>query len=169
MKSKVSLINITIVGIATALIIGAQVSLSFIPNVELVTLLIILFTLHFHKRTIYIIYIFAIVECLIYPFGLWCIVYFYIWTILYFLVCIFKESTSALFWAVLGAIYGLLFGTLSSIPSFFTLGFVGGISSIIAGLSFDFIHCFGNFIVILCLFKPLNNLLGKIHFFTTLS
>jgi len=79
-------------------------------------------------------------------------------------VCVFSESRSPLLWAVIGAIYGLVFGTLSSIPYFFTLGFSGGLAYIAAGLSFDLIHCFGNFFVILILFKPLNNMLGRLPY-----
>ncbi|MCL1829892.1 MAG: hypothetical protein FWG21_00510 [Oscillospiraceae bacterium] len=164
MKSKISLIDISLIGIAAALMIGVQLSLAFLPNIELITLLIILFTLHFKSRTIYMIYVFSIVECLIYPFGLWCFTYLYIWTILYIVVWVLKDSRSALFWAVIGAVFGLLYGSLSSIPYFITMGLAGGIAYIVSGLSFDLLHCFGNFMVIILLFKPLNTLLGKLPY-----
>ena len=164
MRAKISIFDIAIIGISAALLIGVQVALAVIPNIELVSLLIILYTLHFKSKTIYIIYIFAIVECLIYPFGIWCIVYLYIWTILFFIAYLFRESRSAIFWAVIGAIYGLLFGTLSSIPTFITLGISGGLSYIAAGLFYDLTHCVGNFVVILVLFKPLDLLLSKLPF-----
>ena len=167
MKQKISLLDISIIGVAAALMIGIQVALSVIPNIELVSLLVILFTLHFQRKALYIIYVFAIVECLIYPFGLWCIAYLYIWTILFFITCIFKETESSIVWAVIGGIYGLIFGTLSSIPYFFTSGFAGGLAYIVAGLSFDIIHCIGNFTVILILFNPLNKLLEKLPFTTS--
>ena len=169
MIKKISLMDIALIGIATALVIGMQIALSFIPNIEFVTLLFILYTLHFKAKAIYIVYIFVLVECLIYPFGLWCIVYLYIWLILYFLVQIFKGQTSAVLWAIVGAIFGLLFGSLSSIPYFFTMGFAGGIAHIVSGLSFDLIHCFGNFVVILVLFKPLNRVLGQLPYFALQS
>ena len=165
MKKRIPLIDISIIGIAAALLIGVQVALSVIPNVELVTLLIILYTIHLRSKAIYIIYIFVLVECLIYPFGLWCIVYLYIWIILYFVAYIFKGSTSSIFFSIIGAIYGLFFGTLSSIPYFFTGGLAGGVAYIIAGLQFDILHCVGNFIVILTLFKPLNNSIVKLPYF----
>ena len=166
MKSSLTLLNIVVIGLAAALTIGVQVALSVIPNIELVTLFFILFTLNFRSKALYIIYIFAAVECLIYPPGLWCIAYLYIWTILYLMVRILRESSSALFWAVIGAIYGLLFGTLSSIPYFFTSGVSGGLAYIVAGFGYDLLHCIGNFIVILVLFKPLNTILGRLPFFT---
>ena len=162
MKDRISLVNIVLIGVAAALLFSVQVAISFLPNIELVTLLIILYTLHFKSKALYIIYIFVILECIIYPFGLWCIVYFYIWAILYIAAYLCRRFTSPLFWAVFGAFYGLIFGTLSSFPYFFVNGIGGGLTYIVAGIKFDLLHCFGNFILILTLFKPLNNIIMKL-------
>ncbi len=42
---------------------------------ECVTLLFILYTLYFRKRTLYIIYAFALLEGMVYGFGLWWFMY----------------------------------------------------------------------------------------------
>lgn len=77
---------ITTLALCTALVFGLQVALAAIPNGETVTLFLILFTLYFRWRTLYIIYAFAILEGLTYGFSVWWIVYLYIWTILWALV-----------------------------------------------------------------------------------
>ena len=54
-----------------AILLVLQVSLSWLPNVELVSLLLILYTLVFRRHVWFILYVFVILEGLIYGFGLW--------------------------------------------------------------------------------------------------
>lgn len=68
-------------GILSALLIIGQVALGFLPNIEVVTLLVIAYTLVFGKKVFFIIYIFVLVEGLIYGFGLWWINYLYVWSV----------------------------------------------------------------------------------------
>lgn len=84
-----------------AILVIVQVAFSFLPNIEFVSLLIILYTLVFEKRTVVIIYLFALLEGILYGFGVWWIMYLYVWTILYLLVRIFRKNNSLLLWAVL--------------------------------------------------------------------
>ncbi len=60
MKWKPAAKDVAVIGICSAILLVAQVSINFIPNVELVSLLIILYTQFFGARTIPIIYIFAL-------------------------------------------------------------------------------------------------------------
>ena len=71
-----------VVGVAAALMFGSQVALSFLPNVELVSLLVILFAQHLGRRALFAIYVFVLLEGLLYGFGSWWLVYLYIWTVL---------------------------------------------------------------------------------------
>ncbi|MCL1830912.1 MAG: hypothetical protein FWG21_05725 [Oscillospiraceae bacterium] len=162
MNAKTTVRDITIPAIAAALLVGVQVGLSMLPNIELVSLLVILYTLHLRKKTLYIIYIFAVVEGIIFGFHIWWFVYLYIWTLLFIIAYIFRTSRSPFFWAIIGGIFGLLFGALSSIPYFFISGIGGGITYIIAGIKFDLLHCAGNFALILTLFKSLDKALTRI-------
>ena len=126
-----------------AILVIVQVAFSFLPNIEFVSLLIILYTLVFEKRTVVIIYLFALLEGILYGFGVWWIMYLYVWTILYLLVRIFRKNNSLLLWAVLSGFFGLAFGMLSGIP-------------------FDILHGIGNFITVLIFFRPLQYILRKI-------
>lgn len=51
--------EIVIYGILSAVLLAAQVSLGFLPNIEIVTLLILVYTLVFRKKVFFIIYIFV--------------------------------------------------------------------------------------------------------------
>ncbi|MDQ9757401.1 hypothetical protein RFZ45_00270, partial [Acinetobacter baumannii] len=64
----------------------AQIALAVLPNIEIVSLLVIVYTLVFERKTIPIIYAFALLEGLVYGFGIWWIMYLYVWTILYAIV-----------------------------------------------------------------------------------
>lgn len=154
--------DIVIVGIMAALLNIVQVALSFLPNIELVSLLIVLSTIIFSWKTLYIIYIFVLVEGIIFGFGLWWFAYLYVWTILMLITMLFRKNRSPFFWAIITGAFGLGFGMLCSIP-FFIIGDKSMvIASIINGIPFDVTHCISNYLLTLILFKPLYNLLDWI-------
>lgn len=155
--------NLVVIAMMSALLFVVQVALSFIPNIELVTLLIIVYTLVIGKKTILAIYVFALLEGLFYGFGIWWIMYLYVWTVLYFVVRAFRKQEDVLVWSLVGGFFGLLFGTLCSIPYFFIGGIGAGVAWWVAGLPYDILHGIGNFIVIICLFKPIYSVVIKLY------
>ena len=154
--------DIALIGMMSAIMIIAQVALSFLPNIEMVSLLIILYTLVFGWRALYIIYVFVLAEGLIYGFGLWFINYLYVWTILFVLVLLVRKLNSAFLWAVVSSLYGVSFGALCSIPYFITGGLASGFAFWVQGIPFDILHGAGNFVTILILYHPLYSLLTHI-------
>lgn len=133
-----------------------QVILAPLPNIEVVSLLIIVFSLSLDKSvTIAAIYIFVLFEGLMYGFGIWWYTYLYIWTFLAIYCFIFKRIKDVHFWAISSMIYGFLFGALCAFPTLFTKGWSAGLSFWISGIYFDIIHGFGNFAVCLYLYPPL--------------
>jgi len=155
--------DLVVIAMMSAILFVVQVALSFIPNIELVTLLIIIYTLVIGRKTLFAIYVFALLEGLFYGFGIWWIMYLYVWTILYFVVRAFKTQKGVLGWSLIGGFFGLLFGTLCSIPYFFIGGIGAGIAWWVAGLPYDILHGIGNFVVILCLFKPIYSVVTKLY------
>ena len=73
------------------MLFGLQVALRLLPNIEVVSLLIVLFALHFRHRTLFMIYIFVLLEGLVYGFGIWWVSYLYVWTILYLAAILLKN------------------------------------------------------------------------------
>lgn len=160
---KLSVRDLVLIALLGALLLAVQVALAVIPNVELVSLLVIVYTLVFRAKVIPMIYIFAVLEGLIYGFGIWWIMYLYVWTLLAGVTYLFRKMETTVGWAILSAAFGLLFGLLCSIPYLF----VGGFSMMLAwwasGLLFDVLHCVGNFVVCLLLYKPLLRVLQKLN------
>lgn len=163
LKTKLPTLRESIVlALFAALMVALQVALAVLPNIELVSLLVILLTHRMGLKSLWSIYAFAIVEALLYPSGTWIISYFYVWTILAIIVFFVRENGNALFYAIIAAVFGILFGTLCSIPSFIIGGFGYGVSWIVSGLSFDLIHCVSNLVTVGLLFLPLDRVLARI-------
>lgn len=72
------------------------------------------------------------------------------------------KQRSPIFWAAVSGGFGLCFGFLYSIPYFVAGGWAAGFSYWISGIPFDLIHCAGNAVLALVLFKPLLYLLKKL-------
>ncbi|MEG1895961.1 MAG: hypothetical protein RR162_06940 [Oscillospiraceae bacterium] len=145
-----------------AIMFVSQVAISFLPNIEPVTLLVILFTLVFGmKQSLTVIYLFAALEGLFYGFGIWWIMYLYVWTILAVAVWLCRKNNSVLVWAVIAGFYGLCFGALCAIPYGIIGGFYAGVAYWVAGIPFDIAHCVGNVLMILLLFTPMKKVLEK--------
>ncbi|MGN0507072.1 MAG: hypothetical protein ACI4FZ_10970 [Lachnospiraceae bacterium] len=159
---KLSVKDIVLIALLSALLLISQVALAPIPNVELVSLLLILYTMFFQKKTLYIIYVFVLLEGILYGFGMWWFCYLYVWTILWGITMLLKSEQNALFWALVSGFFGLAFGTLCSVPYFLTGGIEMGLGWIVSGLPFDITHGIGNFVVALLLFRPLHYALSRI-------
>ena len=156
--------GIAVLAVCAALVFALQVALAGIPNGECVTLLFLLYTLYFRRRTLYIIYTFAQLEGVTYGFGIWWFMYLYVWTILWAVVMLLgRRKRSALFWAVTAAFFGLCFGLLCTPPYFFIGGWTLAFSWWVAGIPFDLLHCVFNFAIVLVLFPPLNKLFARLQ------
>lgn len=162
MKKNITIKDIVTAGLMLATIEVAKNALVFLPNVELVTLLIILYTLFFDKKIFFVIPGFVLLEGCIYGFGLWWIMYLYAWPLLAILTLLFRKQESVWFWSVFSGFFGLSFGALCSIPYFFISGPKGAIAWWIAGIPYDILHCISNFIICAVLFVPLRNVLKKV-------
>lgn len=151
------------VGVMGALLFMVQIVLAGLPNIELVSFLIIIYTLHSPRNTAWAIAVFVVLEGIYYGFGMWWLSYLYIWYILYGVILATKKYSGWIFCSVISGLFGLLFGTLGSVFPFITMGFYGGIAYIISGIPFDVAHAIGNFLACLVLFKPLDRTMSILN------
>lgn len=155
--------DLAIVALLGAAMFAVQVAMAALPNIELVSLLVITGTLTFRRRAVYAIYIFVLLEGLVYGFGLWWVMYLYVWGILAGITWLLRKNTSVIVWAAVAGGFGLIFGALCAIPYFFTGGVTFGISYWISGIPFDLLHCGGNVLVTLVLFRPIHSAFERIQ------
>lgn len=142
-----------------AIAFAGQVALASLPNIEIVTLLFMLYTIVCGKRVFTIIYVFVLLEGVLYGFGLWWFSYLYVWSIFAVIVHLLRRNRSIVFWAVVSGAFGLCFGALFAIPYLFSGGIAAAFSYWVAGIPFDLIHCVSNIVLVLVLWKPLLTLL----------
>lgn len=147
-----------------AILFVSQVTLSFLPNVEMVSFLIIIYSLLYGKNAQIPVIIFNMLMGLVYGFGPWIIGYFILWPLLSFATVLLRkiliEKYLAL--AIFSAIYGLIFGFLYSIPYFF-IDPSYAIAYWISGLPYDIVHMVGNYFIMLTLGKIFYNLIKKLN------
>ena len=159
MGVRKSIIEYAVFALLGALLFVVQVALAVIPNVELVSILIIVYTVIFGFKALIPTAVFIVAEWLIYGFGIWSINYIYVWPILVLLAFCFRKMKNPFFWAILNGFFGLIFGALCAIAEAFIGGIAFGITYWINGIPFDIMHCIGNFVTALILFAPLKKAL----------
>lgn len=162
--------DIALFGMLAAVIEVSKLALSYLPNVELVTFWIIMFTLYFGPRTVYSVLVFVLIEICIYGISTWVIMYFYIWPLLVLIVYLTRKADSIWFYSILSGFFGLFYGAVCAIPYIFIGAMDGGIGSglllafnwWVAGLRFDIVHGIANFALMLVLYTPVKKLFSHI-------
>lgn len=161
--AALTLFEVALFGILGGLTFAAKFALSFLPNIEPSSLMVMLFAVTFGWKGLFPTYVYVALEILIYGINTWNIPYLYIWLILFTAAWLMRKATHPIAWALLSGVFGLLFGVLS-LPSHWAMsGFAGGIAWVLSGIPYDIAHCIGNFIIALVLFVPLRKLLGKLY------
>jgi len=153
--------DIALIPLLSASIIVGKLALSFIPNVEIVTLLFMVHTVSFGlKRSLIASVIFVTVEILIYGFSTWVLAYYLIWPILIVVTWRLKDKLKSEFgYAAIAGIFGFLLGAFFAVFESFFYGWAYGLAYWLRGILFDAVHGASNYIVVLLLFKPLSRIL----------
>lgn len=162
-KHKLTLQEIVLFGVLGALTFGAKFVMAGLPNIEPVSLMVMVFAVTFGLRCLYPIYVYVAMELLYYGLGTWNIMYLYIWAVLALAAWLMRKAEHPLAWALLSAVFGMLFGLLCA-PVDVCIGGCGyAMAKWVSGIPFDIAHCAGNFCMALILFKPLRKLAGKLY------
>lgn len=154
--------RVVLCALLAAVMTALQAVMAPLPNVEPVSLLILVYTLVLGRQVFYIVYTFVFLEGLLYGFHLWWVTYLYIWSLWALMVLLIgrKRELSPLAWAVASGAFGLSFGALDAIP-YFIGGPAAAFSRWVSGIPFDLLHCGGNFFLALVLQRPLCGILTK--------
>ena len=160
---KINVREVVLFGVLGALTFAAKYAMSFLPNIEPVSLMVMLFAVVFGKKWVYPVYLYVVMEILFYGISLWNINYLYIWAVLALAAYFLRKMQHPLAWALLSGAFGLLFGALCGIVDVFIGGFAYAAAKWVSGIPFDIAHCVGNFVIALILFVPLRKLLEKLY------
>lgn len=159
MKQPFKAREIVVGGMLLACLVVTKEAMAALPNIEPVSLQIMLYTLLFPRLIIPVISGYILIQGLLYGFGVWWVGYLYVWFVLAGVVYLLRKNQSVVMWAAINGIFGVLFGALFAV-SYAVMGGIGaGIAWWISGIPFDLLHCAGNFVLTLLLFRPLFKLL----------
>jgi energy-coupling factor transport system substrate-specific component len=162
-RNWLTTLKITFVATYIALTYGLQVALASVPNVETVTLFLIVAGVQLPLRISLLIGVcFTSLEIITYGVGDWAILYLVGWSLLIGLAMIFKKVILKWWWVavILGSLFGFLFGSLDALIKGMLYGVSGLLAYWIQGLIFDLIHGVGNFLVILFCYWPFTRVLN---------
>ena len=150
-------------GILGAMTFALKLGMAALPNIEPVSLCILVYAAAFGYKALYPVFVYVTMEILCFGLGIWNVYYLYVWPLLVLIAVFLRGVKQPMVWALVAGVFGLLFGALCGIAD----AFIGGIGFAVAkwasGIPFDIAHCIGNFIIVLVLFKPLRELLEKLY------
>lgn len=165
---KLSVKEMVIFALLGSLMFISKQLMEFLPNIHMLGMFTMLYTIVYRKKALIPIYVFVLLEGVIAGFSLWWIPYLYIWTILWAVTMLLPKNMPdkiaiPVYMAVCG-LHGLSYGTLYAPfqALAFGYGFKGTLAWIASGLPWDIIHMIGN-IVLGSLILPLSKLLIKLE------
>ena len=165
-KKKLALGELILFGILGALVFAMKVVMAALPNIEPVSLCLLVFGAVFGWKALYPCYVYVVLEILCFGLGTWNICYLYVWAILALVAWLMRNQQHPLVWALISGVFGLLFGALCAPVYVFTGGWSFALSWWVSGIPFDLLHCAGNFAMALVLFVPLRRLLARLYYKT---
>jgi energy-coupling factor transport system substrate-specific component len=149
---KLNIKEIELFGMLGALMFASKLITEILPNIHLIGVFTVAFTVVFGKKALYPIYTFVLISGVFYGFASWWVAYLYIWALLWAITMIIpknlpKKIQLPVFMTVCG-LHGLLYGVFYAPAQalLFGLDFNGTLAWIIAGLPFDAIHGVSNFL-----------------------
>lgn len=160
---KITVREMTLFAVLGALTFGAKYVMAVLPNIEPVSLCVMLFGVIFGKKALYPIGVYVVLEFLFYGLGIWNVMYLYIWPILGIGAYFLRKMEHPLGWAVFSGAFGLLFGGLCMPVDMIIGGVSYAAAKWISGIPFDIAHCIGNFVMALVLFRPMRKLMGRLN------
>ncbi len=162
---KLTIKELTLIGLMIAILEVSKVLMMNLPNIELASFWIIMFTLFFGNKILYVIPAFILIEGAMFGVNLWWIMYLCAWPLLALITWMFRKSESVWTWATISGLFGLSFGFLCSFPYIVTTGIYGAFAWWIAGIPWDIVHCIGNFVFMMILYRPIRDTMKKINAF----
>ena len=168
-KIRLDLRHLVIFSMLGTLMFASKQILEVLPNIHMLGMLTMVYTLVYRKLALIPIYLFIFLEGIYAGFGLWWIPYLYLWAVLWAVTMLLPKrmppAVQVPVYMIVCALHGLCYGTLYA--PFQCYAFLGGDWSkipawIAAGLPWDLTHALGN-LAMGTLIVPLTALLRRLE------
>jgi energy-coupling factor transport system substrate-specific component len=167
-KGGITIRELCIFPMLGALMFCSKLLMELLPNIHLIGMFIMVFTLVYRKKALIPIYIFVFITGVYGGFAPWWVPYLYIWTVLWALTLLLPKKLSKkwamVIYPVICSLHGFAYGILYAPAQALIFGFnlTQTIAWVASGFYFDILHGIGNFVAGL-LILPLSELLTKLN------
>lgn len=150
-NGKLTIRGMAVFAMLGALMYASKMIMEVAPNVHLLGVFTIAFTVVYRKKALYPIYTYVLLNGIFCGFATWWIPYLYLWAVLWGATMLLPkripEKLRPLVYMLLCAAHGFLFGTLYAPAQalLYGLSFQKMVAWIISGLPWDFVHGVSNF------------------------
>lgn len=150
-----------------AMMFVTRVIMAILPNIHLLGMFIMVFTIVFRAKALIPIYVYVFIEGIFAGFDIWWIPYLYIWTILWGITMLLPKrmpkAAGYVVYPIVCGLHGLLFGLFYAPAQalFFGYDLEKMLLWMSTGLTFDILHAVGDFFAGF-LVLPLSDLLKKL-------
>lgn len=149
------------------LMFATKVIMEVLPNIHLLGMLTMVYTIVFRTKALIPIYIYVLLNGILAVFSLWWVPYLYIWTILWAITMLLPRNMpkkiACFVYPAICFLHGIMFGILYAPAQaiLFGMDFKQTIAWIMTGVPFDILHGVGN-LAAGVLVLPLSEILKKL-------
>ena len=149
---KLTIREMAIFSMLGALMYASKMIMEWAPNIHLLGVFTIAFTVVYRAKARYPIYIYVLLNGIFAGFGTWWIPYLYIWAVLWGITMLLPKKmpkpVAVVVYSLVNALHGYGFGILYAPAQalLFGLSFKGMLAWIVAGFPFDIIHGTSNLV-----------------------
>lgn len=149
---KLTVREMAVFSMLGALMFASKMLMEVAPNIHLLGVFTIAFTVVYRAKALYPIYIYVLINGLFAGFATWWIPYLYVWAVLWGITMLLPKKmpkpVAVVVYSVVNALHGYGFGILYAPAQalLFGLNFKGMLAWIVAGFPFDVIHGTSNLI-----------------------
>lgn len=151
MNMKITTRELIVFAMLGAVMYVSKLIMEAVPNIHLIGVFTIAFTVVYRRKALYPIYIYVILMGVLNGFAAWWIPHLYLWAFLWGAVMLLPKKLPGklqpVIYMTVCAAHGFLYGTLYAPAQalLYGLNFKGMLAWIAAGLPFDLIHGVSNF------------------------
>jgi len=164
---KLTIVELVLMPILGTMMFVSKLLMEFLPNIHLLGMFVMVFTLVFRYKALIPIYVYVLLLGLYGGFAPWWWANLYVWTVLWGITMLLPKRMpkwlSAVAYPAVCALHGLTYGVLCAPTQalIFDLTWEGTLTWIAAGLPFDIVHGVGNLLTGL-LIVPFVTLLNRL-------
>lgn len=165
---KLTVREMVIFAFLGALMFVSKQLLEFLPNIHMLGMLTMLYTVVYRRKALIPIYVFILLEGVIAGFAMWWIPYLYLWAVLWGVTMLLPKNMPAKVavpvYAIVCGLHGLCYGTLYAPFQALWMGYdlKKMFAWIAAGFPWDVVHALGN-LVFGTFIVPLAKLLKRLE------